>query len=115
MREPLFSIHTHSDGHIALYLEEQDAVKDLVQDIVGAYDLSDLDLLQATAGKSIKSEDYFNELDFARDELGENAPLVCNMSEEEALILAEDLIRAVKFGRISREAKENYPRLKAIK
>ena len=115
MREPLFSIHTHSDGHIALYLEEQDAVKDLVQDIVGAYDISDLDLLQATAGKSIKSEDYFKELDFARDELSENAPLLCNMSEEEALILAEDLIRAVKFGRIGREAGHNYPALKVIK
>jgi hypothetical protein len=115
MREPLFSIHTHSDGRIALYLEEQHAVKDLVQDIVGVYKLSDLDLLQATAEKSIKSEDYFKELDFARDELVENAPLLCNMSEEEALILAEDLIRAVKFGRISREAKENYPVLKVIK
>ncbi len=42
-REPLFSIHNHSDGHIALYLEEQDAVKDLVQDVVWAYELDDLD------------------------------------------------------------------------
>lgn len=115
MREPLFSIHNHSDGRIALYLEEQDAVKDLVQDIVGSYDLSDLDLLQATAAKSIKSDDYFKELDFARDELTENAPLLCNMSEEEALILAEDLIRSVKFARIGREAGENYPALKVIK
>ncbi len=32
-RDPLFSLHNHSDGHIALYLEEQDAVKDLVQTI----------------------------------------------------------------------------------
>ena len=115
MREPLFSIHNHSDGRIALYLEEQDAVKDLVQDIVGSYALSDLDLLQSTADKSIKSDDYFKELDFARDELGENAPLLCNMSEEEALILAEDLIRSVKFARIGREAGENYPALKVIK
>jgi len=36
------------------------------------------------------------------------------MSEEEALILAEDLIRAVKLARISREAGDNYPRLKAV-
>ncbi len=41
-REPLFSIHNHSDGHIALYLEEQDAVKDLVQDVVGAYELDEM-------------------------------------------------------------------------
>jgi hypothetical protein len=36
------------------------------------------------------------------------------MSEQEALILAEDLIRAVKFARIGREAQGNYPALKAV-
>jgi hypothetical protein len=36
------------------------------------------------------------------------------MTEQEALILAEDLIRAVKFGRIGREAQGNYPRLKGV-
>jgi hypothetical protein len=114
-RDPLFSIHNHSDGHISLYLEEQDAVKDLVQDVVGAYDLDDLDLLRHSADRSVKSENYFDHLDNARDNLGENAPLVCSMTEQEALILAEDLIRAVKFARISREAGTNYPSLKAVK
>jgi len=113
-REPLFSIHNHSDGHIAIYLEEQDAVKDLVQDIVGAYPLDDLDLLRHSADRSVKAENYFEHLDNARDNLSENAPLLCNMTEKEALILAEDLIRAVKFGRISREAGTNYPSLKAV-
>jgi hypothetical protein len=113
-RDPLFSIHNHSDGHIALYLEEQDAVKDLVQDIVGAYELDDLDLLRHSADRSVKAENYFEHLDNARDNLSENAPLVCNMTEKEALNLAEDLIRAVKFGRISREARSNYPQLKAV-
>ncbi|MEI8286502.1 MAG: hypothetical protein WCG15_04285 [Actinomycetes bacterium] len=114
-RQPLFSIHNHSDGSIALYLEEQDAVKDLVQDVVGAYPLDDLDLLRHSADRSVKSENYFEHLDNARENLSENAPLLCNMTEDEALILAEDLIRAVKFGRISREAKGNYPSLKAVK
>lgn len=113
-RDPLFSIHNHSDGHIALYLEEQDAVKDLVQDVVGAYELDDLDLLRHSADRSVKSENYFEHLDNARDNLPENAPLVCSMTEKEALNLAEDLIRAVKFGRISREARSNYPQLKAV-
>jgi len=113
-REPLFSIHNHSDGHIAIYLEEQDAVKDLVQDIVGAYPLDDLDLLRHSADRSVKAENYFEHLDNARDNLSENAPLLCNMTEQEALILAEDLIRAVKFGRISREAGTSYPALKAV-
>ena len=114
-RDPLFSVHTHSDGRIALYLEEQDAVKDLVQDIVGAYPLDDLDLLRHSADRSIKADGYFEHLDNARDNLSENAPLLCNLSEEEALILAEDLIRAVKFGRIGREAQGTYPSLKAVK
>jgi hypothetical protein len=114
-RDPLFSVHTHSDGSIALYLEEQDAVKDLVQDVVSAYPLDDLDLLRGAADKSVKAENYFEALDSARDNLTENAPLLCNLSEQEALILAEDLIRAVKFARISREAGTNYPSLKAVK
>ena len=113
-REPLFSLHNHSDGHIALYLEEQDAVKDLVQDVVGAYPLDDLDLLRHSADRSVKSEGYFEHLDNARDNLSENAPLLCNMSEQEALILAEDLIRAVKFVRIGREAGNTYPALKVV-
>ena len=113
-RDPLFSIHNHSDGHIALYLEEQDAVKDLVQDVVGSYELDDLDLLRGAANKSVKAENYFEALDSARDNLSENAPLLCNMTEQEALILAEDLIRAVKFGRISREAGTSYPALKVV-
>ena len=113
-RDPLFSIHNHSDGHIAIYLEEQDAVKDLVQDIVGAYVLDDLDLLRGAANRSIKSEGYFENLDSARNNLGENAPLLCNMTEKEALILAEDLIRAVKFGRIGRIVQNEYPTLKVV-
>ena len=114
-REPLFSIHNHSDGSIAIYLEEQDAVKDLVQDVVGAYRLQDLDQLQGAASRSFKDDGYFENLDDARDNLEENAPLLCNMTEQEALILAEDLIRAVKFARISREAGTTYPSLKAVK
>lgn len=115
MRKPLFSIHTHSDGRIALYLEEQDAVKDLIQDIVAAYELSDLDLLQSSAAHSFKDDGYFAQLDQARDELGDNAPLLCNMSEQEALILAEDLVRAVKFARIGREMEENFPTLTVVR
>ena len=114
IRNRLFSVHTHSDGSVALYLEEQDAVKDLAQDIAGAYAIADLDLLRGAAERSVKEQDYFDRLDSARDNLPENAPLLCNMSEQEALILAEDLIRAVKFARISEEARTNYPALKVV-
>jgi len=67
------------------------------------------------ADRSVKHDDYFELLDNARDNLEDSAPLLCNMTEQEALILAEDLIRAVKFARISRDAGTNYPSLKAVK
>jgi len=31
-RRPLFSVHTNDEGRIALYLEEQDAVLDLLEE-----------------------------------------------------------------------------------
>ena len=114
-REPLFSIHTTDDGSVALYLEEQDAVKDLVQDIVGAYELDDLDLLRHSADRSVKAEGYFEHLDNARDNLSENAPLLCKMTEDEALNLAQDIITAIKLHRINKQARETYPELRLIK
>lgn len=114
-REPLFSIHTTDSGAVALYLEEQDAVKDLVQDIVGAYELDDLDLLRHSADRSIKAEGYFEHLDNARDNLGENAPLLALMTEDEALNLAQDIITAIKLHRINKEARITYPELRVIK
>jgi hypothetical protein len=114
-REKLFSLHNHLDGHIALYLEEQDAVKDLVEDVVGWFDTEHLIELRNAALVPIKAEGYFERLDNARNNLGLTAPLLANLSEDEALVLAEDLIRAVKFNCISRKARENYPILKAVK
>jgi len=113
-REPLFSIHNHSDGSIALYLEEQDAVKDMLEDVVGSFDSVMLMELQSVCAESVKAEGHFDRLEMARENLGEGAPLLCNMTEQEALILAEDLIRAVKFARIGREAGTNYPSLKVV-
>jgi hypothetical protein len=114
-REPLFSIHNHSDGHIALYLEEQDAVKDMLEDVVGNFDYKMLMELQGICAESVKAEGHFDRLETARENLGDGAPLLCSMTEHEALILAEDLIRAVKFARIGREVQGTYPSLKAVK
>ena len=54
-REPLFSLHNHSDGHIALYLEEQDAVKDMLEDVVGNFDHKMLMELQGICAESVKA------------------------------------------------------------
>jgi len=115
IRENLFSLHNHLDGHIALYLEEQDAVKDLVEDVVGWFQSDHLTELKNAALVPVKAEGYFERLENARNNLGLTAPLLANLTEDEALVLAEDLIRAVKFNRIAREAQVNYPDLKLIK
>jgi hypothetical protein len=61
----------------------------------------------------MREESYAYNLDSARSDIGESAPLICNLTETEALILAEDLVRAVKFARIGREIQEFYPELKS--
>lgn len=114
-REPLFSIHTHSDGHIAIYLEEQDAVKDLLEDIVGTHDIAQLDYLCGAVRKSPKADGYFEQLESARGDIEQSAPLLAQITEEEALILAEDLIRAVKIARINKEPRAKFPNLEVVK
>lgn len=113
-RDPLFSIHTTDDGAVALYLEEQDAIKDVLEDVVGQWDYILLGELQGSVNASIKSEDYFENLERTRSNFEQGAIKLASMTETEALILAEDLIRAVKFGRIGREARTQYPSLKAV-
>lgn len=110
----LFSIHTTDDGSVAIYLEEQDAIKDLLEDIVGQTEILDLDELQATGRESYKTEGHFKRLDNARDAFDELAVKLAYLSREEALDLAADIIRAIKFYDVMRE-KGTYPELKAVK
>ena len=110
----LFSIHTTDDGSVAIYLEEQDAIKDLLEDIVGQTEILDLDELQATGRESYKAEGHFERLDNARDAFDELAVKLAYLSREEALDLAADIIRAIKFYDVMRE-KGTYPELKAVK
>jgi hypothetical protein len=110
----LFSIHTTDDGSVAIYLEEQDAIKDLLEDIVGQTEILDLDELQTTGRESYKAEGHFQRLDNARDAFDELAVKLAYLSREEALDLAADIIRAIKFYDVMRE-KGTYPELKAVK
>ena len=110
----LFSIHTTASGSVAIYLEEQDAIKDLLEDVVGQTEILDLDELQATGRESVKTEGHFERLDNARDAFAELAIKVAHLSREEALDLAADIIRAIKFHDVMTE-KGTYPDLKAVK
>jgi hypothetical protein len=111
---PLFSVHTTDDGSLALYLEEHDAILDLLEDVVGQTELSDLDELQAVGRESYKAEGHFEQLDVARSNFGEMAIKVAFMTRDEALDLAADIIRAFKFHDAIQE-RTSYPELKAVK
>jgi hypothetical protein len=95
-REPLFSVHG-SDGRFAIYLEENDAVLDLIEETgkeVHADYISDL----AVYGRieNLKTEEGFERYSRHRDKLDPTALLIATMSEDEALTLAEQILITVR-------------------
>ena len=111
----LFSIHTTDQGSIALYLEEQDAIKDLLEDVVGQTEISNLDELQGIGRESVKADGHFERLDNARDNFDEMAVKIAYMTRDEALDLAADIIRSFKFYDIMKEKTNAFPELKVVK
>lgn len=114
MNRPLWSIHTTDSGSVALYLEEQDAILDMLEDVVGQTDILNLDSLQAVVNESYKAEGHFKQLDIARSDFNEMAVKVAYMTRDEALDLAADIIRAIRLHDVMQE-KGTYPELKAVK
>jgi hypothetical protein len=98
-REPLFSVHGN-EGRLAIYLEERDAVLDLIEETgreVHPDYIADL----ADYGKieNLKTEEGFDRYSKHRDKLDATALLIANMSQDEALTLAEQIlitVRAIK-------------------
>ena len=85
---------------MVVYLEEQDANLDLLEDVVAQVPLLALSRLAEHSGlDALKSEQAARLLDKVRGQLPDLAVKVATMSEEEALALAEQLIMAVKFAR----------------
>lgn len=114
MSRPLFSVHTTDAGSMALYLEEHDAILDLLEDVVGQTELSHLDELQASVNEYYKAPGHFEQLDIARNNFGDMAIKIAYMTRDEALDLAADIIRAFKLHDALQE-KGAYPELKAVK
>lgn len=102
----LFSVHTTYDGSLALYLEERDAILDLMEDVVDQAELSELDELQAVVRESVKVEGHFERLDTAREEFGDMAIKIAYLTRDEALDLAADIIRAFKFHDVMQEKEQ---------
>jgi hypothetical protein len=107
-RRPLFSVHTNDEGRIALYLEEQDAVLDLLEEAGreanGDYIAA---LTQAGEGIKISTDTGWLEYERMRQLLPATVLLIAQMSENEALDLAQDIVRNV--------AARRSPRLELVK
>lgn len=95
-REPLFSVHGN-EGRLALYLEENNAVLDLIEETgkeVHADYIADL----AVYGRveNLKTEEGFDTYSRHRDKLDPTVLLIAIMSEDEALTLAEQILITVR-------------------
>jgi hypothetical protein len=96
----LFSVHNATDGSVVLYLEEQDANLDLLEDVVGQVPLLALSrLAEHSRLDALESNEATRLLDKVRSQLPDIAVKVSAMTEGEALELAEQLIMSVKFAR----------------
>lgn len=96
-REALFSVHATGDGAFVLYLEEQDANLDMLEDVVEQVNLIDLAGLKEFASvDALKNPDAAARLDIVRADMPQVAAKICKMTEAEALTLAEQLIMIVK-------------------
>ena len=109
-REPLFSVHGNA-GRLAIYLEERDAVLDLIEETgkeVHADYIADL----AVYGKveNIRTEEGFDTYSKHRDKLDPTVLLIAMMSEDEALTLAEQILITVRSMR-----EPAMPRLEIVK
>jgi hypothetical protein len=108
-RRPLFSVHTNGEGRIALYLEEQDAVLDLLEEAGKEANGDYIAALHRAAHINQVSKDSSNwlEYDKLRQALPDTVLLIASMSENEALDLAQDIVRNV--------AARRSPRLELVK
>lgn len=105
-REALFSVHSNGAGEFTIYLEEQDANLDLLEDVVEQVNIIDLAGLKEFASvDALKHEDGAIRLDAVRSGFPELAVRIAKLTEQEALTLAEQLIMIVKESRVQKPAK----------
>ena len=109
-REPLFSVHGNDD-RLAIYLEERDAVLDLIEE-TGREVHSDYiaDLADYGEVQNLKTEEGFDRYAKHRNKLDETVLLIASLSHDEALTLAQQILITV------RELREpRAPRLEIVK
>jgi hypothetical protein len=97
MSEPLFTVgHSWQLGKLWLSLNEHDAIKDLMEEIVSHTDTDVLEDIRFAGENLLRGLGDANSLDEARGQVPESAVHIATMTETEALSLAWDIIQAVK-------------------
>ena len=99
-REPLFSVHAGIDGEFSIYLEEQDANLDMLEDVLEQVNVVDLAGLKEFASvERMKEENAAYRLEAVRLGMPQVVSRIAKLTEAEALTLAEQLIMSVKTTR----------------
>jgi hypothetical protein len=95
-REPLFSVYGN-EGRLAIYLEERDAVLDLIEE-TGREVHPDYiaDLTDYGEVAKLKTEEGFDKYSKHRNKLDETVLLIASMSHDEALTLAQQILITVR-------------------
>jgi hypothetical protein len=108
-RRPLFAVHTNEQGKISIYLEEQNAVLDLLEEAGREANGDYIAALNQAAHTNQISPDNSEWLEYERMRqlLPATVLLIASMTENEALDLAQDIVRNV--------ATRRKPRLEIVK
>ena len=97
MSEPLFLVgQSWQKGCLWISLNEHDAIKDLMEEVVGHTSVTVLEDIYLSADAVFQGIGNPLMLDLARDQVPESSVTIARMTEDEALSLAWDIIQAVK-------------------
>ena len=83
-------------GCLWISLNEHDAIKDLMEEVVGHTSIAVLEDIYLSGDAVFRGDGNPLMLDLARDQVPESSVTVATMTEDEALSLAWDIIQAVK-------------------
>jgi hypothetical protein len=97
MSEPVISVrHSWQKGILELHLEEHDAICDLMEEVLGHTELATLEDLLIRTHENTMGLYTEVDLDEVRSQIPESAVQLAQLTEDEALSLAWDLVQAVK-------------------
>ena len=108
--EPLFSVHG-SEDRLAIYLQERDAVLDLIEETGNEVHPDYIaDLIEFGKIENLKSVEGSNRYEKHRNKLDDTAIMIATMTTDEALTLAEQILTVVRALR-----SPTAPRLELVK